>query len=76
MANDSCGPNPDIRARVIALSKELDGSATATLASVEQKRKANAKPAPDFTLKDYDGKEHKLSDFRGKVVQLNFWHPT
>lgn len=30
-------------------------------------------PAPDFTLQDMDGEEHALSDFRGKVVMLNFW---
>jgi len=29
--------------------------------------------APDFTLKDLDGDPVKLSDFRGKVVLLNFW---
>ncbi len=31
------------------------------------------KQAPDFTLKDLSGKEHKLSDFRGKYVFLDFW---
>jgi len=30
-------------------------------------------PAPDFTAKDVTGKDVKLSDFRGKVVLLNFW---
>jgi thiol-disulfide isomerase/thioredoxin len=30
-------------------------------------------PAPDFTLRDLDGKSVSLSDFRGKVVLLNFW---
>ncbi len=29
--------------------------------------------APDFKLPDMDGESHALSDFRGKVVMLNFW---
>jgi peroxiredoxin len=31
------------------------------------------KPAPDFTLEDTQGNTHSLSDYRGKVVILNFW---
>jgi thiol-disulfide isomerase/thioredoxin len=30
-------------------------------------------PASDFTLKDLEGNEVRLSDHRGKVVLLNFW---
>ena len=30
-------------------------------------------PAPEFTAMDITGKMVKLSDFRGKVVLLNFW---
>lgn len=30
-------------------------------------------PAPDFTLPDMDEEKHSLSDYRGKVVMLNFW---
>ena len=29
--------------------------------------------APDFTVYDAQGNAHKLSDFRGKPVILNFW---
>jgi len=30
-------------------------------------------PAPDFQLRTLDGKPVRLSDFRGKVVLMNFW---
>lgn len=31
------------------------------------------KPAPGFTLRDFNGKEVRLSDYKGKYVLLNFW---
>ena len=34
---------------------------------------AVGKVAPNFTLKDLDGKEVSLEDYRGKIVLLNFW---
>lgn len=43
---------------------------------IERKSPENpmiGKPAPSFTLTDLSGKEHSLSDFRGKAVALDFW---
>lgn len=34
---------------------------------------ATRKEAPNFTLKDADGKPVSLADYKGKVVVLNFW---
>jgi peroxiredoxin len=31
------------------------------------------KPAPDITLTDITGKKHKISDYKGKNLILNFW---
>jgi peroxiredoxin len=32
-----------------------------------------AVPAPDFALPDTEGRLHRLSDYRGKTVIINFW---
>src|SRR2546422_11715394 len=32
------------------------------------------KPAPDFTAKDINGKTHKLSDYKGKIVVLESYN--
>ena len=37
------------------------------------KAETTRNPAPEFSLKDADGKVVKLSDYKGKVVLLNFW---
>lgn len=34
---------------------------------------AIGKESPNFTLKNLDGKEVSLSDYRGKIVLINFW---
>jgi thiol-disulfide isomerase/thioredoxin len=39
----------------------------------ELKPWTGAAAPPPFTLRDLQGREHRLSDYKGKVVVLNFW---
>ncbi len=43
------------------------------IATQSQSAQSSKIMAPDFTLKDIDGKTVKLSDYKGKIVILNFW---
>ena len=52
----------------LSLSLAMNAQATETLTPIDSKA-----PAPDFSLKDTDGKLHRLSDYRGKPVIVNFW---
>lgn len=47
------------------------GQTTAQSASKMQDVKGET--APDFTLQDLKGRTHSLSQYKGKVVLLNFW---
>jgi len=61
-----------IVALVLALAAGLAAIAQTGTQDVAIGGIAIDQPAPDFTLKDIDGKEYKLSSFKGKYVVLEW----
>ncbi len=57
--------------RAIVLTAVL--SACATTGGATPESSSSAANATDFTLRDVDGRDVRLSDFSGKVVLLDFW---
>lgn len=45
----------------------------ANMTKDENKKIEIGKPAPDFVLVDMNGNKHRLSDYKGQGVFLNFW---
>lgn len=50
--------------------------ACAAICALSPHYAAENRRAPDFELTSLDGKKKRLSDYRGKVVILNFWSKT
>lgn len=45
----------------------------ATLAGAAELKAWAGGPAPALALNDIDGRAHRLSDYRGQVILVNFW---
>ena len=52
---------------LVTTATEVTGEAT------EEATQPKIYPAIDFTVKDFDGNDVKLSDYFGKPIVLNFW---
>ena len=73
------GTKKEIKTAVFldSISQKLAGhDRLATYCSEEADKRASrlGQPAPEWEAKDLDGKAHRLADYRGKVVVLDFWY--
>ncbi len=72
------GGAPRRAAAIALLLLNLAGAAAPSAASSPRRdaylQRFLGKPAPPFALKDLEGRVVRLSDFRGRVVLLNFWY--
>ena len=57
---------------LFAAALAVAGLSAFTLAAAELKPWVGRQPA-QFQLKDLSGSSHRLADYRGKVVLVNFW---
>lgn len=73
LPSPSVAPSTDpLPTKVPSVSPEPTSEAEASGSSANEETK-DKNPAIDFTLVDQYGNEHTLSDYKGKVVFLNFW---
>src|SRR5687767_753220 len=67
-----------IRKRFVLLAFTLVLSATTVwtqpkAAVLDSVKKAEATEIPDFPFTDFEGKPRKFSEYKGKVVLIDFW---
>jgi peroxiredoxin len=63
-----------VKAELDRILKGHDENVQSAMSGVDGIKQILNKPAPDFAASDIDGKPVKLSDFRGKIVVLDFWY--
>jgi len=73
LAIQSDAVRPQLRAFTAWLVLLLANTASTQVLPKPQVASAQGKPAPDFTLKDQDGRPFHLASLRGKRVLLVFY---
>ncbi len=69
--------DPALRNNLHRIVAKTGGSIAEVDAEIARLRKAGVKEVPDFSMPSLaNGEPVSPKDFRGKVVLLNFWHPT
>jgi len=72
-AHRAAMPAPAAGGMMAAAAIKPMGGAAASAAPAKPATLGAGAAAPDFLMKDVDGKDVRLSDFKGKVVVLDFW---
>lgn len=74
------GGQPSVQSQQPSNEPKANSAAVAEIEESEESEvskdtddKTEKLPAIDFTLKDQNGTEHTLSDYKGKTIFLNFW---
>lgn len=60
-------------ALVFGLGVLLDSSSIPSIKTNGSEKMKSTIPVPDFSLQTLNGQSRKISEFRGKVIILNFW---
>jgi cytochrome c biogenesis protein CcmG, thiol:disulfide interchange protein DsbE len=58
---------------LVATAVAALGAVAACAAAAADLKPWNGGPTPELELQDLAGKEHRLADYRGSVVLVNFW---
>jgi hypothetical protein len=66
------GPSLALLAAALGCATSGDNPLTSARAQLPPGVTSQDRPAPEITGADFDGKPLKLSDYRGKVVMLDF----
>ena len=72
-ADTTAVPASSVPVTTVPTAAAPTDAATETTGVSEQETHPPESQAPDFTVYDADGNAHRLSDFFGKPIVLNFW---